>query len=277
MIARPSGRHIVAILLLTSLLIGGHLSDVIAQEEPSPVEVELAAPQQAGPGQVIDVLLKYNVVDPNAGAIINYNLSGPGMIWTRTPEPPNPLVNTWGPKFNPAQGTIKIQVRIDEGTDGQKLQHQVEVKWGPKFQKYVAETTIKYVPPAPTPTPTRRPQPRPTQPLPTPVKPTLDLTSATFVSTGAEVQRLTTAEANQEIALDVLYTSSGTVENVTVRVWFEPDLVNIDGLEHTDTGYVLTIARGYADKHSRPGRGRTARCQPDLTVERSGQRRQRHR
>jgi hypothetical protein len=242
MIARPSGRHIVAILLLTSLLIGGHLSDVIAQEEPSPVEVELAAPQQAGPGQVIDVLLKYNVVDPNAGAIINYNLSGPGMIWTRTPEPPNPLVNTWGPKFNPAQGTIKIQVRIDEGTDGQKLQHQVEVKWGPKFQKYVAETTIKYVPPAPTPTPTRRPQPRPTQPLPTPVKPTLDLTSATFVSTGAEVQRLTTAEANQEIALDVLYTSSGTVENVTVRVWFEPDLVNIDGLEHTDTGYVLTIA-----------------------------------
>jgi uncharacterized repeat protein (TIGR01451 family) len=241
MIARPSCKRVAVTLLLASLLLGGYVSGVVAQGEPSPVEVQLTAPQQAGPGQVIDVLIKYNAVDPNAGAVLNYNLFGPAMIWTRIPEPPNPLVNTWGPKFNPVQGTIKIQVKIDEGTDGQVLRHQVEVKWGPKFVKYIAETKIKYVPPTPTPTPTPRPQPRPTQPPPTPVVPALDLTSVTFVSTEGKVEPLSTAKANQEIALDVLYTSSGTVENVVVRVWFEPDLVNIDGLERTGTGYVLTV------------------------------------
>jgi hypothetical protein len=167
------------------------------------------------------------------------------MIWTRTPEPPNPLVNTWGPKFSPLQGTIKIQVRINEGSDGQALKHEVEIKWGAKFRKYASETKIKYVPPTPTPRPTPRPRPRPTQPPPTPVKPALNLTSATFVTTDAQVEQLTTAEANQEIALDVLYTSSGDVENVTVHVWFEPDLVNLDGIDglvREESGYTLTIA-----------------------------------
>ena len=242
MIARFLRKHVAVTLLLTALLIGGYTIGVLAQGEPSPIEVQLTAPQQAGPGQIIDVLVNYKVTDPNAGALLNYNLWGPGMVWQREPEPPNPIANTWGPQFHPLEGTIKIQVRINDDADGQVIRHEVEVKWGPKARKHNVETKIKFVPPTATPTARPRPRPSPTQPPPTPVKPSLNLSSVSFVSAGAEVAPLTETQANQEIALDVLYTSSGPVENATVRLWFEPDLVNVEGMQRTQAGYTVTLS-----------------------------------
>jgi hypothetical protein len=154
-------------VLLALLLVGGRASRSLAQgqEEPGPIEIELVVPPQAGPGTMIDVLIQYDAVDIKAGADINYNFLGPGRIWTRDPEPPNPIVNTWKPTWSDPKGTIKIQLLIDEGTDGQAIQHMVEVRWGPKNRKFGATTQIKYVPPTATPTVT--PRPRPTQAVPT--------------------------------------------------------------------------------------------------------------
>lgn len=243
----PKGHRRNRMSVLTIFLLGlwviGPAHVAMAQEEPSPIEVELTVPQQAGPGQLIDVLIKYNATDLNAGAVLNYNLFGPGRIWTRTPEPPNPIVNTWGPKFDSAQGSIKIQVQIEPGADGQTLQHQVEVKWGPKFKKFAATTQIQYVPP--TATPTQPPRPTATRPAATatptsPAQPTWSLTAAAFVAPdGSGV--LSSAAPNQEIALEVRYNSSQDVAEVTVEIQFEPDVVNLDGVERTETGYAMRL------------------------------------
>jgi hypothetical protein len=244
MIAGQFHRHVAsALFLIAFLLAQAGLLTVSAQlQESSPIEIDLVAPQQAGPGEIIDILIQYDITDPNAGAMLNFNLTGPAHIRTRIPEPPNPIVNTWGPQFNPAQGTIKVQVQIDDGTDGQKLQYMVEVKWGTKYVKFHAETQIKYVPSTPTPVPTARPRSQPTQPAPTPVDPTLDLTTGTLIGQDDKVVPLTAAEANQVIGLDVAYTSSGPLEDVTLVVRFEPDVVNLEGLERTGSGYIVVLS-----------------------------------
>ena len=244
MIAGRFHRHLVSVLMSTVFLLAqaGSLTVSAQLQESSPIEVDLVVPQQAGPGKIIDVLIRYDVADPNASAVLNYNLSGPAHIRTRTPEPPNPIVNSWGPQFSPAQGTIKVQVQIDDGTDGQKLQHMVEIKWGTKYAKFHAETQIKYVPPTLTPAPTARPRPQPTQPAPTPVQSILNLTAGTLIGQGAETVPLIALEANQVMGLDVAYTSSGNLENATLVVRFEPDVVNLDGLERTGDGYTLVLS-----------------------------------
>lgn len=262
MIDRPI-RGCTVIAILIALLVAATPTLVVwAQaEEPSPIEVQIVAPQQAGPGQIIDVVIDYDAVDLNAGAILNFNLSGPGHVWKRMPEPPNPVVNTWGPTFEPAQGKITVQVRIDEGTDGQKLRYEVEIKWAHKWRKYVSETDIKFVPPTPTPTPRPRPQPQPTQAPPTPVSPTVNLTGARFVSTESGQEPITAAEASQTIGLDVQYSSSGDLQNATLVLRLEPDYVEMEGMERVDSSYRLDIpnlpaAPGGASLPGAPFRGR---------------------
>lgn len=242
MIVRPSRRQIVILAVAILSLLATYA--VYAQsEEPSPIELTINIPQQVGPGEVFDVVLDYNAVDPNAGAILNYNLSGPGRIQTRSPEPPNPIANTWGPKFDPVKGTIKIQLRADDNTDGQVLKHEIEVKWGYKYKRYEIETNIKYVPPTPTPTSTPRPRPQPTNPVPTPTKPVLNLTEARFVGADRPDEEVQEAQANQSIGLVVEYSSSADLEDVEMHLWFEPDLVSLEGVETADEGgYILSIS-----------------------------------
>ena len=242
MTVRPSRRQLAALAIVVLFLVATYV--VYAQdEEPSPIELTIKIPQQVAPGQVLDVVVDYDVVDRNAGAILNYNLSGPGRIWTRSPEPPNPIANTWGPKFDPLKGTIKIQVRADDNADGQVLKHEIEVKWGYKYKKYIIETKIKYVPPTPTPTSTPRPRPGPTKPAPTPTKPVLNLTEARFVEAENPAAAAQEAQANQPISLVVKYTSSADMDDVEVYVRFEPDLVNLVGVEPADDGgYLLPIS-----------------------------------
>ena len=255
MTVRPSRRQLAVLAVAVLSLLATYA--VYAQdEEPSPIELTIKIPQQVAPGQVLDVVIDYNAVDLNAGAILNYNLSGPGRIWTRSPEPPNPIANTWGPKFDPVKGTIKIQVRADDNTDGQVLKHEIEVKWGYKYKKYIIETKIKYVPPTPTPTSTPRPRPGPTKPAPTPTKPVLNLTEARFVEAENPAAAAQEAQANQPISLVVKYTSSADMDDVEVYVRFEPDLVNLVGVEPADDGgYLLPISSLLAapDGASLPG------------------------
>lgn len=214
-------------------------------QEPSPIAIELIVPQQAGPGDLMSVQIQYDTVDLNAGADLNYNVYGPCHIVARDPEPSNPLANTWVPARGSARGTITIQIQVDEESDGQVVRHQVEVRWGTKAHTYEAQTQIKYVPPTATPTPVPRPTAQPTQApaaeaLPTPGKPVVELASAAFVTFDGEPAQA--AASNQAIRLQVTYTSSGDLENVRVSLRFEPDVVNLDGVQRTTDGYVQVLA-----------------------------------
>lgn len=235
-----------------------------AQDEPSPIAIKLLAPPEAGPGQVIDVLIEYDATDLNAGADIIYNLSGPGYIWAREPEPPNPLVNIWTPGREMPKGTIKVQVSVGENSEGQRLEHLVEVRWGVKVQRFEAETLIKHVPPTATPTSVPRPRASPTpspEPMATPARPTLSLAGAAVLSPELGETAISTAETNQEIAFQATYVSSGDVENVTALVRFEPDVVNLEGAPWNEEGYairldVLPAAPGGAKLFPMPIQGR---------------------
>ena len=206
------------------------------QKEPSPIEVELIVPEQAGPGTAIEVLINYDAVDLNAGARLNYNVFGPGHVLTRDPEPPDPAYNAWIPTQKAAQGTIKIRLQVDEAAEGQTLVHQVEVRWGVKVVNWNAQTLVKPLPP----TPTATPRPRPQQPAPTPAptptptqapepEPTEAMVQLREVSLlDLDGQPLSAAEANQEIALQAIYVSASDAQDVVVEVRFEPDVVNLD-------------------------------------------------
>ncbi len=233
-------------LLLALLMMGGK---AWAQgEEPSPIEIELVAPNEASPGSEIEVLIRYDVVDLNAGADINYNVFGPCRILKRDPEPPNPVYNTWLPGRDNARGTIRIRIQVNADSIGETLRHQVEVRWGPKVRKFETTTVIKNIPPTPTPTftPRPRPQPKPTptrQQLPTPTpRPGISLREVAFISPKADGRPLTTAEAGDEIVLRATYASTGELKDVRVVVRFEPDVVNLDGIRRMDGRYVLQLA-----------------------------------
>jgi uncharacterized membrane protein len=235
------------LLLIALLLAGSYLCDAAAQgEEPTPIEIELIVPEQAGPGTIIDVSINYDIVDPNAGANINYNVSGPGHVYSRDPEPPDPSLNIWTPNPDHAKGTIKIQVQIDDETDGQLVYHVVEIRWGNKVRTVDALTDVKTVSPTPTPistpvpTSTPRPRSRPTVAPQVPVEPALRLIGVVFLDPDTESQPKA-AEANQDIGLQVDYTSSGDVEDVTVVVRFKPDVVNLDGMQRVKDEYVRTL------------------------------------
>lgn len=221
-----------------------HTPIALAQTgEPSPIEVTLVAPPRAAPGQIVDVAIQYKVVDLNANALLNYNLFGPARIWTRSPEPPNPIVNTWGPKFEPTEGTITIQLQVNEGTDGQTLRHEVDVSWGDKKVRYTGETEIVFAPPTATPVPTRRPTPvaSPT-PTPAPVMPaTIELVSASFVG-GTSATPLTSIQSEQQVGLSIQYTSSSDVRDVVLRVRFLPDVVALDGFERQGATLVMALS-----------------------------------
>lgn len=217
---------------------------VVAQQEPSPIDVQLVVPAQAGPGLLFEVQIKYDAVDINAGADLNYNVFGPCRIWSRDPEPPNPIVNTWKPTADTAKGTIKIQIRVDEGTNGQTIRHQVEVRWGYKNHTVNATTEIKYVPPTATPTPTRRPtrataQPTAAPPTATPEADILTLAQPTFIDT--EGRPITATQVNQTIGLNIRYTSSTDLESAILTVSFAPDVANLDNSVYVDGKYVIEL------------------------------------
>lgn len=216
-----------------------------AQQEPSPIDVQLVVPAQVGPGQLFEIQIKYDAVDLNAGADLNYNVFGPCRIWSRSPEPPNPIVNTWKPTPDTARGTIKIQIQVDQGTDGQTIRHQVEVRWGPKVRVFEATTAIKYIPPTATPTftprPTRPPAtPTPTQPAATTAAPARVVLSRSNL-VDASGNTVSAAQVNQTLGLDVRYTSSVALENVRLIIRFEPDVVNVDNSVYIDGNYVIEL------------------------------------
>lgn len=237
---------LVALLLLVLWYPVGYHSVQAQQEEPSPIDIDLVAPVQAAPGELIEVQINYDTIDINAGADINYNLFGPARIWLRDPEPPNPIVNTWKPTWDNTKGTIKIQVLIEEGTDGGTLQHEVEIRWGPKAHKFRAETQIKFVPPTATPTMTPRPTrpkptstPEPAATAPVPALATLALTGATFVDQDGNT--IETSQVNQEIALDISYSSTQDLENVSLVIRFDPDVINLDGAQYQAGEYTIAL------------------------------------
>jgi hypothetical protein len=252
MSVRPSysrvTRGALALMLLACMILpsGWLLVPVSAQgKEPSPIEVELIAPEQAGPGTVAEILIRYDAVDLNAGADLNYNVFGPGHVLTRDPEPPNPAYNTWIPTPETAQGTIKIRIQVHEGTDGQTILHQVEVRWGSKAAKYEARTLVKPLPPTPTPTPRPRPLQPTAVPAPTPTQPTEsvlpEITLRAVSLVDLEGQPLSAAEINQEIAIEATYVSSDDARDVTIEVRFEPDVVNLN-LPRAGAGYVQVFS-----------------------------------
>ncbi|MBN1937882.1 MAG: hypothetical protein JW934_24725 [Anaerolineae bacterium] len=233
--------------LALTLLLSLSVQPAFAQQEPSPIDIQLIVPAQVGPGQLFEVQIKYDAVDPNAGADLNYNVFGPCRIWSRDPEPPNPIVNTWKPTVSAAKGAIKIQIRVDEGTDGQTIRHQVEVRWGPKNRVFDATTTIRYVPPTATPTPTPRPTRSPAQPTPipsptvAPVPAAVALTLAQPSFVDIEGNLIVIAEVNQTVGLDIRYTSSIDLENALLTISFEPDVVNLDNAVYIDGHYVIDV------------------------------------
>jgi uncharacterized membrane protein len=243
----PSLNRLAARVLALVALLGLFPLAIHAQGgEPSPIEIELVVPEQAGPGTLIELQINYRAVDLNAGADLNYNVFGPCHIRTREPEPPNPLVNTWMPNRGlPPAGTIKIQLQVDPGTEGQIIQHQVEIRWGGKARHFDAQTAIKAIPPTSTPTATPRPRL-----IPTPVQPTLTPTPAsasTFALTNVaftdlEGKPVASADANQEIVLQISYTSSGISEDMPLHIRFEPDVVNLQDAQRTTAGYSTTLS-----------------------------------
>jgi hypothetical protein len=250
--ASEYGPHVLGkrVLILTMSLVlilssGQFYIPVLAQQkEPSPITIELVAPGQAGPGSVIEVLVNYDAVDLNAGADINYNVFGPARVLTRDPEPPNPAYNTWIPRRETAQGTIKIRLQVNDGTEGQTVKHQVEVRWGTKVANWNAQTLVKLLPPTPTATPRPRPQPAaptatPTATVPPELDAAIELHEVFFLD--QDGQPLSNAETNQEIALQAVYASANDAQTVTVEIWFEPDVVNLD-LPREGVRYVYALS-----------------------------------
>ncbi len=242
-------------LILVSLLPISELPAAQAQE-PSPIEIELVAPEQAAPGQVILVLIKYNAVDMNANADMNYNLVGPAHVATRIPEPPNPAFNAWHPTET-GPGVIRMEIVVHDDAAGQSLTHQVEVKWGPKYRKFEAKTAIQHAPPTPTPTSTPRPTSKPAQTPPpaatstppsppnvgpdaTPVSGTLQLTSLSFA--GSDGRTIQNARTNQDVALALSYQSNVLLENVALHIRFDPNVINLGQGWYTGQEYVLALA-----------------------------------
>ena len=227
------------------LLITGHAVSLAQSGEPSPIVVVLVVPSRAGPGELIDVAVQYKVIDPNATAVLNYNLFGPAHIRTRSPEPPNPILNTWGPKFDPIEGTITIQVQVDEGTDGETLYHEFEVAWGNKKASFSGGTQIEFVPPTPTPSPTPRPRPV-SSPTPTPTSapsaapPSVRLDSASFVG-GAGALPLASVESDEPVGLAIQYTSSLDLTGAVLRIRFIPDIVVLEGFERQGATLARTL------------------------------------
>jgi len=217
-------RVFVGALLLLLFLGGLSVPELAAQQESSPIAVELIVQEAAGPGSVLEVRIQYDAMDLKAGADLNYNVFGPAHILRRDPEPPNPVVNTWHPGAQglPAKGTIVIEVQVDQDVLGQTIEHQVEVRWGTKVLAFGARTTVKAV--APTAVPTSRPRPRPTQtvsvPTPTPVpqvKPTIEMDRVTLLD--SEGQTLVEAEAHQAVVLEVAYSSSAEIDGWGGNEW----------------------------------------------------------
>ncbi len=210
-------------------------------EEPTPIQIQLVVPEQIGPGSLMDVWVQYNLVDPNAGADLNYNVFGPCHVVGRDPEPPNPTVNTWAPgRGMAAKGTIQIRVQVDSGSDGQIIRHQVEVRWGTKSRTFAGQTRIVYVPPTATPTLTPRPRATPTRTASVPTAipvPTLVLTEVIVLNANGDP--VSSTEANQEIALRIAYSSTADIPDLGAAVRFEPDVVNVEGLQQGPEGYVV--------------------------------------
>lgn len=238
-----------------SILIWAHAAALLAflstpaaaqSQEPSPIAIELVAPAEVMPGQEVEIQLWYSTADLNAGADINYNVYGPCHITDRSPLPPNPLVNTWIPKPTNAEGTIRIRIKVDLDTDGQFIQHEVQVRWGSKSHSYSAISQIKFVPP--TATPTLTPVPQPTTMLPT-VSPTPLATASPRPTFGlVEVQlagqeggALAEIQANAQVALDIVYTSTVALNTIQVTIRFEPDVVNLEGLKRLEDRYVIEL------------------------------------
>lgn len=232
-------------VLLVLLFVGLYAPSLAAQQEPSPISIQLAVPGEAGPGSVIEVSIQYDAVDLNAGADLNYNVFGPAHVLRRSPEPPNPIANTWypgAPGGIPAKGTIVVELQVHAGSIGQAIEHQVEVRWGNKVRNFRASTAVQAI--APTPAPTSRPRPQPTRPAATPAPaptPTpaarseVELESVTLVD--GEGRPLTGATANQPVILQASYTSSAELQDVQVEVQFEPAVVELAGLEQENGVY----------------------------------------
>lgn len=245
-----SCRRVLTGTLSVLFFVGGlYAPGLAAQQEPSPISIDLVVPGEAGPGSVIEVLIQYDAVDLNAGADLNYNVFGPAHILRRSPEPPNPIANTWYPGASggiPAKGTIKIELQVHQDAVGQTIEHQVEVRWGIKVRSLGARTAVQSIPP--TTVPTSRPRPQPTSlpatstptPVPTPVSPAeVALESVTLVD--QEGRPLAEAVANQEVNLQATYRSSAELQGVRVEVRFEPAVVQVEGLEEENGVYRIEV------------------------------------
>ena len=67
-------RRTVAGLVFVSMLLGGvGAPGLAAQQEPSPVAVDLVVPEEAGPGSVIEVLIHFDAVDLNADTNLRWD------------------------------------------------------------------------------------------------------------------------------------------------------------------------------------------------------------
>jgi len=233
----------VSVLLALVLLGMGTAPDVRAQgEEPTPILITVVASEQIGPGSLMDVLVQYELVDANAGADLNYNVVGPCRIVERHPEPPNPIANTWVPgRGLDTKGVIQIRVQVDPGSDGQVIRHQIQVRWGAKSRTFSAQTWIVYVPPTATPTSTPRPRATPTLAAPGPTAipvPTLVLTEVIVLSAAGDP--VSSVEANQLIALRIGYSSTSDIADMQAAIRFQPDVVNVPGLQQGPEGYVVS-------------------------------------
>ncbi|MBL7199837.1 MAG: hypothetical protein ISS56_06795 [Anaerolineae bacterium] len=221
--------HRTALLLIVCMSLAP--LGVLAQDEPSPIEIELLAPQQAQKGETIDVLIRYDVVDPNANAKINYDVLGPCAIRSRAPEPPDPTVNIWIPTGDSAPGTIRIQVQIDKEATDLQVRHVVKVRWGDKVRTFESDTAVQAVPP----TPTAAPVPAlPAEGLSSSAVPTLNL-----VSVG--LSHSVSGGGNQEVALQVSYVSTGDLRDVIVTVRFDPDVVNLEEAARAGRSYEIAV------------------------------------